>query len=186
MKENNVDPSEWVSLYGDYLYRFALSRVSDPSAAEDIVQETFLAGFKNLDKFDGRVEVKFWLRAILRNKSVDYLRKHLREIPTDEIQKYDVEPNNYRKLTGVPSNKIDQTPFEPEKVIDRKEFWAVFNKCMGKLKDPMHDIYMLKEIEGIKNEDLCKEFDITPNNLWVIIHRARKQLKACLKKNWDN
>ncbi|MFT7515468.1 MAG: DNA-directed RNA polymerase specialized sigma24 family protein, partial [Candidatus Omnitrophota bacterium] len=75
MAEKKHNPDEWVDLYGDYLYRYALMRLKDSAAAQDVIQETFLAGFKGLEKFDGRVDIKYWLRGILRNKIVDYIRK---------------------------------------------------------------------------------------------------------------
>ncbi len=42
----NLDPQTWVDQYGDYLYRFALARIKDQAAAEDLVQETFLAALQ--------------------------------------------------------------------------------------------------------------------------------------------
>jgi RNA polymerase sigma factor (sigma-70 family) len=89
-----IDPHEkyethlWVEKYGDYLYRFALMRLRDPQVAEDTVQETFLAALKNLHQFDGRVDVKYWLRGILRNKTVDYVRKSVRrqELQDEQVQ----------------------------------------------------------------------------------------------------
>ena len=42
-------------------------------------------------------------------------------------------------------------------------------------------MFVLKEIDGMASEDICKEFGITPTNLWVILHRARNQLKRCLE-----
>ena len=44
---------------------------------------------------------------------------------------------------------------------------------------------MLKEIDGMKTEEICKEFSISQANLWVITHRVRKQMKRCLNKNWE-
>ena len=48
------DPESWVEHYGDFLYRFALSRVKDPDVAEDLVQETFLAALRSRESFKGR------------------------------------------------------------------------------------------------------------------------------------
>jgi len=82
-------PEQWVEDYGDYLYRYALSRICDPAMAEDLVQETFLAGIKGLGAFDNRVEIKFWLRGILRNKVVDYIRKDVRLKYVAELEEFD-------------------------------------------------------------------------------------------------
>ncbi len=78
-KPEPVDPEQWVDLYGDYLFRYALMRLRDHEAARDAVQETFLAGIKSLDRFDGRVAFKFWLRGILKFKIVDAIRKSVRD-----------------------------------------------------------------------------------------------------------
>ena len=178
-------PEDWVELYGDYLYRFAMSRLNDPTAAQDVVQETFLAAIKGVAKYDpGKVDFKYWLRGILRNKAVDYIRKKVREMPVEDLTYFDEEPNNMRKWTGIPHRNVESLEFSPEKQYDKKEFWQAFNSCAHKLRSPMREIYLLKEIESESSESICKEFGITPNNLWVIVHRARSAMKKCLNKNW--
>jgi RNA polymerase sigma-70 factor (ECF subfamily) len=49
--ESPMDIENWVTRYGDYLYRFALSRVHQTSLAEDLVQETFLAALAGKENF---------------------------------------------------------------------------------------------------------------------------------------
>jgi RNA polymerase sigma-70 factor (ECF subfamily) len=61
MKAQMDNPEAWVDEYGDFLYRYALSRVKDPSIAEDLVQETFLAALKARQNFRGRSTAKTWL-----------------------------------------------------------------------------------------------------------------------------
>ena len=76
-------PEQWVDKYGDYLYGFAMSRLRNPDAANDCVQDTFLAGIKALERFDGSRDIKFWLRGIMRNKIVDQIRKSIKENKVD-------------------------------------------------------------------------------------------------------
>ena len=52
------------------------------------------------------------------------------------------------------------------------------------MNDKMGRAFALRELEDVSTEDICKELDLKPNNLWVVLHRARTQLKACLEKNW--
>ena len=79
-------PESWVDSYGDFLYRFALSRVKDPSIAEDLVQETFLAALRARENFKRRSSGRTWLIAILKHKIVDHIRKKIREPSTDKIE----------------------------------------------------------------------------------------------------
>ena len=86
LDKESLDPSTWVSEYGDYLFRYAVVMVKNHSTAEELVQETFLAAIKGLDKFEGRSTVKTWLRSILKNKTIDHFRKSSRrkEMPYEE------------------------------------------------------------------------------------------------------
>ena len=74
-----VDPSEWVEEYGDYLFRYAHSRLRDANAAEEVVQETFLAGIRFQDQYSGKGSQRGWLLAILRRKIIDYVRARARK-----------------------------------------------------------------------------------------------------------
>ena len=79
---------EWVSLYADELFRWALHKTGVKETAEDLVQETYLAAFKSLNKFQGKSQPKTWLFSILNNKIVDYHRKNFREASK-------IHPNNF-------------------------------------------------------------------------------------------
>jgi len=182
----NLDPEKWVDAYGDYLYKYALLRLKDPMAAQDAVQETLLAGFKGLDRFDGRVDIKFWLRGILRNKIVDYIRKAVRERPIENIEEYEPPDSVLYAYSGITQMRPKKWQFDPEEVFKRKEFMEIFHGCLSNLKGPMQQAFTLKELEGISTKEICEVMDITPNNLWVMLHRARNQLKDCLEKKWIN
>lgn len=178
-------PEEWAESYGDYLYRYALMRLKDPINAEDAVQETFLAGIKGLDKFDGRVDVKYWLRGILRNKIVDYIRKNTREHPVDNEEGRDIVDSFSFKMFGIAERTPKPWQFAPEREFEKGEFWEAFQNCVSKLTDTMRQAFVLKMVDGMDSDEICKALNITPNNLWVLNHRARAQLKSCLESNWD-
>lgn len=179
-----LNPEEWVEQYGDYLYRFALLRLKDPASAEDAVQETFLAAIQGLDRFDGRMDIKFWLKGILRHKIVDHIRRAVREQPTEEVNDPELLDSMLFKLSGIPTMHPDPWRFDPHRAFESNEFWAIFQNCMAGLNGKLQQAFTLKMLEGLSTEEVCKVLDVEPNNLWVIMHRARGQLKACLEKNW--
>lgn len=186
-KSNIKHPSEWVDLYGDYLYRYALSRLHNPETAADCVQDTFLAGIKALDKFDGRLDIKFWLRGIMRNKIVDQIRKSIKSQTVDISQEDEsLMESMWFKYSGIATTNPDPWEFNPRKQFDNKEFWAVFIECVETLKNPIKQAFILKMLEDKTTEEICKVMDITPNYLWVLIHRAREQLKEVVKEKWLN
>lgn len=186
-----TDPHEkyethlWVEKYGDYLYRFALMRLRDPQVAEDTVQETFLAALKNLHQFDGRVDVKYWLRGILRNKTVDYVRKSVRRQELQDEQVQEVVGQLLFKASGIPTTRPKDWAFDPDAAFAQEEFWEAFQACLKGLPDQMRLAFYMKMVEEKDTEEICKELDITDNYLWVTLHRARGQLKTCLESKWS-
>ncbi|WP_246229552.1 RNA polymerase sigma factor [Mucilaginibacter humi] len=70
-----LNPHKWVDNHADYLYAYAISRISDEEQARDLVQEVFLAALERAGKFEGKSTERTWLTAILKNKIVDVYRK---------------------------------------------------------------------------------------------------------------
>src|SRR6266481_7054521 len=72
---------DWLTSHGDYLFNLAIGQLRDPTTAEDVVQETFLAALKARSRFSGRSSDRTWLVGILRHKIYDHLRRVCRERP---------------------------------------------------------------------------------------------------------
>lgn len=179
-----TNPEDWLDDHGDYLFQFAYVRLHNRAAAEDAVQETFLAGIKALDRYDGGTPIRYWLRGILRHKVVDYIRKASREIAVDDNEGREILDSLKYKAFGIPSQHPPPWKFDPKHAYEQKEFWEVFYRCLSKLTDTMGLAFTLRELEGWSTEEICKELKLKPNNLWVVLHRARTQLKTCLEANW--
>ena len=178
-------PEKWVELYSDYLYGFAMSRLRNPEAASDCVQDTFLAGIKALERFDGSRDIKFWLRGIMRNKIVDQIRKSVKENKVAiENEDEEILESFWFKYSGIATTNPDPWQFNPRKYYDNSEFWVVFQDCIDQVKDPARQAFVLRVLEDQTTEEVCKVMDITPNYLWVLLHRAREQLKTLLEARW--
>ena len=180
----SLDPDRWLDEHGDHLYRYALVRLRDHSIAQDMVQETLLAAIKAQDRFDGRRPIRAWLMGILKHKVVDYIRKKSRESYIEDLQQPGQESAFLMEHFGIANRTPPPWKFNPRKAFEQKEFWDVFTKCLSKLEEKMHRAFVLRELEDEETEEVCKQMKITPNYLWVILHRAREQLKGCLSENW--
>lgn len=181
---STLNAEKWVSDYSDTLFRFAVLRVTDKEIARDLVQDTFLAAWRNYDNFKGEISEKNWLFAILKNKIID----HYRKASTRLEQRLPQAGNNdnffddTEHLTGP--YKPNEWGIDYNKSIERKEFYETLSKCRQKLNDIQGTVFSMKYLEGLESEDICKELNLTASNYWVIIHRAKIQLRACLEKNW--
>ena len=185
-KKTEIAPPEtWVDRYGDYLYGFAMSRLRNPDAAHDCVQDTFLAAIKALDRFDGSRDIKFWLRGIMRNKIVDQIRRSVKENKVD-IQAEDeaLIESFWFKYSGIATTNPDPWQFNPRKHYDNSEFWVVFDRCIEQVKEPARQAFILRVLEDLSTEEVCKVMNISSNYLWVLLHRARSQLKTLIEANW--
>ena len=174
------NPESWVDSYGDFLYRFALSRVKDPAVAEDLVQETFLAALRARENFKGQSAGRTWLIAILKHKIVDHIREKIREPSSNKIE----TPSDTFDELGhwqVPPGKW---AVNPGKLYEQKEFVNVLYRCLAELPERLAEAFIKREVDGLSTAEICKELGITATNSWVMLYRARMSLRSCLENKW--
>ncbi len=182
------DPESWVDRYGDYLFRFALGRVRNSSVAEELVQETLLAALKSRERFAGKSSERSWLTGILKHKIIDHFRQSIREEPVEDIQAFDAEWENSFDAEGHWRAAEGKAPADwgqsASSALQQKEFFGVLQRCLSKLPARIAAVFALRELEEQDTETICKSLDLSPTNVWVILHRARAQLRRCLEVNW--
>ena len=178
------DPETWVDQYGDYLYRFALSRLQESAAAEDLVQETFLAALHARKNFKGRSSVTTWLTGILKHKIIDYFRKENRNQPVEDVEPFITSLDDLFDEKGKWKIGPSKWTANPTELYERKEFWRILTQCLSELSGRLAQIFRLRELEELSTEEICKVFDISATNYWVILYRARMLLRRCLEINW--
>jgi len=184
---NKVNPHKWVSEYADYLYAYAISRVSDEEQARDLVQETFLAALEKVDKFEGKSSERTWLTAILRNKIIDVYRKKSSGLVTidtvqaehDQADFFDPDHGHWTRERAPKAFGIDH--HDP---LADKEFNQILMLCMKKLPALWLSVFTMKHMDEETTDVICSELKLTSANFWVIIHRTKLNLRACLQKNW--
>jgi len=184
---NKIDPHHWVEAHADYLYAYTRARINDEEQARDLVQETFLAALEKVKTFEGRSTERTWLTAILRNKIIDVYRKKSSGLQHIEVKQAEEETNDFfdaetRHWNPEPAPQhfgIDE--YDP---LRSKEFEHILKKCLQKLPALWMSVFTMKHLDDESSEAICSELKLTPSNFWVIIHRAKLNLRACLQKNW--
>ncbi|MFD1257687.1 sigma-70 family RNA polymerase sigma factor [Mucilaginibacter terrae] len=181
-----LNPKNWVKAYADYLYLYAISRVGDEEQARDLVQETFLAGLQSMHKFANKSSERTWLTAILKNKIYDVYRKKASGFKTEEMINITGEEPDYFQEDG--HWKKDYEPrqfgvddFDP---LVHKELNQALQKCLKKLPALWLSVFTMKHMDDEATDFVCAELRLSQANFWVIIHRAKLNLRACLQKNW--
>ncbi|HET7115086.1 MAG TPA: sigma-70 family RNA polymerase sigma factor [Hanamia sp.] len=181
---------EWVEAYSDKMYSWCLYKTNSREIAEDLVQDTFMAAFQSIKKYEGKSNPKTWLFSILNNKIADHFRNLYRN-PTVTESKINQSSDASFFETWFDDNgswlkekRPHAWPEEDAHLLDNKIFVKVLQSCMGKLPPDCNAAVQLKYIEGKKGEIICQELKISPTNFWQLLHRARLQLRRCLEINW--
>ena len=184
-EEALLNTDKWIDNYADYMYNYAVVRVNDADLAKDLVQDTFFAGLKSASNFQGKSTERTWLISILKRKIIDHYRKINSKKGKAEVRMnfYDDGENEGNWLEErVPQSWDNQS----EKLIENEELKSQLESCIAALPEKYAMVFRMKTIQEFETEEICKELDITASNLWVIIHRARTQLRKCMEDNWFN
>lgn len=170
----------------DYLMRFARLQLRNDTWAEDAVSETILAALAKPQSFGNRSQLKTWLVGILKHKVIDALRHHRREVSgLPSSQDDDTDPLDY--LGFKADGHFIEAPAQwgnPEQQLSSRQFFEVLDACANKLPATQGRLFLMREWLELSSEDICKELNLTPTNLYVQLHRARLRLRECLELNW--
>jgi RNA polymerase sigma-70 factor, ECF subfamily len=177
------------------LVRFARLQLRDAAAAEDVVQECLLSALGNRSQFENRSSLKTWAFGILRHKIVDLIRIRSREPNLGALMGEDGEDDEAEAADRLAAGLFDERGHwrtegrpgrwaDPEDAFEQKAFWAVFEACLDRLPAKTARVFSMREILGLETEEICKETGISATNCWVVLHRARSALRACLEVQW--
>jgi len=163
-----------VEAYLPQILRASRAAGLDGASAEDVAQSTFLTFFEKATTFEGRSQVRTWLFGILYRKIQEARRKDWRETPTDEIE-------------AIVDRRFDERgnwanpPQDIHKVLEGVEVREAIDGCLTGVPIQQRMAFVLREVEGLVTEEICRILDVTRTNLGVLIFRARNRLRECLE-----
>jgi len=177
---------QWVAVHADTLYRYAVSRVGDPSVAEDLVQDSLLAALEGRRSFRGDSQERTWLIGILRHKVVDHFRAvgRRRETPLPLSGDDDSAADALFDGKGRWRSPPRTWELDGGQLLERREFWQVFHDCLRGLPDRPREAFTLRVVDQRNAGEVCGILGMTATNLWVALHRARTGLRQCLEGRW--
>ena len=167
-RTDTLNPSRWIDEHGDAMFRYAMLRLGDRSAAEDAVQDALLAGLKAADSYEGRSAERTWLIGILRHKVLDTIRARRRDHPP--------EPEALAPARSHGHSDDSLWPIGPGDA-EREEILAIVREELALLGSPAREAICLRIVEGLDSKTVCDILGVTPTNLWTIVHRGRLKLR---------
>lgn len=184
--QNRVDPAKWQDAYSQYLFSFSMNRLKDRQKAEDMVQETFLKALKKINQFKGNCSERTWLTAILKNNIYDLLRRESKMGRLEDFELTGKNEEEYFEVNGQWKPEARPAVWYTDQMdsLEKKELFIVFDKCLNDLPVQWASVFSMKQVEEEESENICREHNITPSNLWTIMHRAKLKLRSCLERFW--
>jgi len=180
---HRLDPNNWSQNHRGLLLQLALKKVSDYQAAEDLVQETFIAAWKGRDRFRGECSEKSFLCGILKNKIIDFYRNNSRR-PVLMGGRGVVPGNEDEDWVDDLAADEQSGGMDPSLSVMRSDFMIELTAALAKLPEKLRMAYQLGQIDDLPSSEVAARLEISENNLWVCIHRARKLLRAELADHW--
>lgn len=185
--QRGLNPGKWLDRHGDYLYRYALVRVRDAAVAEDLLQETLVAAVGAFEGHAGRSSERTWLVGILKHKVIDYFRRVARNPEFQLMPEGEEDGTEWFEKSGPWQGhwREDRAPTSwPIHALESREFWETFENCLSKLPRQMSIAFTLREIDDLTSTEICEILNVTPNYLWVLLHRSRAKLRQLLEAEW--
>lgn len=177
------------------LIRVAMGHVGDRAAAEEVVQDTWIAVIQGLARFEGRSSLRTWIFGILIHKAKDrgIRDKRHRTFSTfescDEEQSEVLDPSRFRRSGEwaghwiVPPQPWDEQT--PEKLLASRQAVDAMNQAIDLLPHTLKEVLILRDIEGIEAKEACELLKITETNLYVRLHRARERVRKAVEAHLE-
>lgn len=154
--------------FRDPIYGFAVHFIGDRREAEDVTQEVFVRLWSNRDELDGG-NVQAWLFRVARNLCIDvYRHNRLR-----------------RTMSTDNENDADQLVADsqgPDQWTDQQIVEEELRSALERLGEPQRSIVILREIQGLKYDEICESLQLPMATVKVYLHRGRRALRKQLSE----
>ncbi len=168
------------------MIRLAKTFVSDESAAEEIVQETWTAVLDGLEEFEGRSSLKTWMFGILTNLARKRYKQDARErawstLSEDPLEEEASRVSEWFNDEGRWTSPPQYGAGDPESELMQSRLLERVHEAMEKLPARQRAAVMLRDVEGLSAEETCEVLDVTRGNQRVLLHRGRSKIREALE-----
>src|SRR5262245_8800197 len=160
------------------LFRLARSILRSGPEAEDVVQETYVRAYANLDQFVGPHNLAAWLARIAANEALGRVRGRGRVVSLDEYVGH--ENGAARPIETMTSRQAD-----PERLTGNGELRRLLEGAIDALPDDFRTVFVLRAVEGLSIAETAEALSMRPETVKTRFHRARHRLQETLGARLD-
>jgi RNA polymerase sigma-70 factor (ECF subfamily) len=184
--------AELIDMHGDAMLRIAHGMVSTPAVAEEVVQETWLAVFTGIHRFEGRSSLRTWIFRILMNTANTQRTRDARSVPFSDLARElasdepAVDPDRFL-YSGhdLPRGRWSAQPEswggDPEARLLSAETLELIRRTVDTLPAGQRAVVTLRDVQGWSSEEVSEALGVSRGNQRVLLHRARSRLRTALE-----
>jgi len=177
-----------VRRHGGALLRFARLFVRESSAAEEVVQDTWVVVLEGLDGFEGRASFKTWLYRILANRARTHAVREGRSVPFSALsetegKEHSVDPERFDARGMWRDPPVGWTDETPERLALEAETRQVMEAAVQALPPAQRAVLVLRDEDGLETEEICNLLGLTVTNQRVLLHRARTRVRQAVEEH---
>jgi RNA polymerase sigma-70 factor (ECF subfamily) len=179
--------AELVDAYSPGLMRMAQMFVRDPAVAEEVVQETWLAVLRGIDRFEGRSSLKTWIFRILMNTAKTRAQREARSVPFSAVVGDDepsVDPDRFlgpdQRFAGGWMLGPSDWPTPEDELLQGETRDAIL-AAINRLPEAQRAVITMRDVEGFPAEEVTAALGITDGNQRVLLHRARSKVRGAIE-----
>lgn len=172
--QKQKDFEEEIVPHLDAMYNFALRLTSDPSDAEDLVQDTIVKAFRFFSSYEKGTNAKAWLFRILKNSYINNYRKQSKQpnqVDYDEVSEF---------YETIRADRTDTSDLEDK--MFRELVDDDISQALEELPEDFRTVVLLCDVEGFTYEEIANMLDVPIGTIRSRLHRGRNLLKAQLKE----
>lgn len=173
---------EVVDRYDRQLRRLARTFVRTDALADDVVQETWLAVLRGIDRFEERSSLKTWVFRILVNRARTRAVREARQVPFsslaggEEQEGPTVDPSAFDS-DGSWTTPPAQLQVEPETQLLARELRGRLAEVVETLPEQQRQVILLRDVAGLDGPEVAEALGVSEGNQRVILHRARARVR---------
>ena len=178
------------------LLRLALMHVPSRAVAEDVVQDTWIAVFEGIDRFEGRSSLRTWIIQILLNKARTKGVREKRTLPFSFFKRRAeegrdepaVDADRFQGRDGVRPGWWARPPVEWEGAdakLEQDEVRDLLLEAIADLPPRQRDVIVLRDLQGYSAEEARNVLDLSETNQRVLLHRARSKVRTALESHFE-
>jgi RNA polymerase sigma-70 factor (ECF subfamily) len=188
------DEGAFCALVGRYhrsMVRVALSFVPSQAVAEEVVQDTWMAVLKGVDRFEGRSSLRTWIFAVLENRARSSGVRERRSTPFSSLEAPGeeegptVDPSRFHTREEPFAGYWTTAPARWSELPDEKLLSAetrdVVEDAIRALPTRQRQVVTLRDVEGWSSDEVCNLLGLSESNQRVLLHRARGRVRAALE-----